>query len=235
MAWIAAVVGAGISAYGSKSAADSAEAGAARYQGQLNADRGAGIAYIDEFLAQLEHDYAKTEQLYRERLRLTQGSAVAEQALIAEQGDAARRQILEREESRMGEMRGSMARRGLSSSTVQDSYARGIGADTDRQLLGLSDQLANQRAESLRSNTLMQGQALSDLGGVFQSKTAARGQYNSQLLQLLSGTQVTYDPSLYGLEANAWGQLGGAIAGANWGGSGGGDKKETKPGGFSGG
>lgn len=208
---MAAIVGALIAAGGSLYASNQAKKGAEGYQAQLRQDRGTGIAYIDEFLAQLDHEFAKVEQLYREQLNITQGAAVAEQALISQQGEAARRQILERETQRQGEMRAGMARRGLGSSTVQDTYARGIASDTDRQLLGLSEGLTQQRAESLRYNTAAQGSALTGLANVFQAKAGARQGYHSNLLQMLGGTQVTFDASPYAAQANAFGQIGGAL------------------------
>jgi hypothetical protein len=67
-----------------------------------------------------------------------------------------------------------------------------------------------------------------------QSRIGARSQANSQLLQLLSGTQVTFDPNIYANQAAAWGQVGGMVAGYDWGGGNKdkNDEKTTGAGGF---
>jgi len=215
MSW-GQLIGGVVSGIGTYMAAEEAVEGAERAQDQQQANIQQGFGWIDEQLAQLYSQYAQAESLYRDRVALAQGAGVAEQLLLSEQGDAATRALLDREQTQIGTMNSQLQSRGLGSTTVGSALARGIRSDTNRDLTQLSENVARQRAGALRYHTASEGNAMSDLASLFTARSAASQQTMAMRQQLLGDSPVTFHPEAYQMQANAWGQLGGAIAAADW-------------------
>jgi hypothetical protein len=207
-----AIIGAVIGLGGSYLASENAEDAKDDANRATDADRERGFAWIDEFLGQMNAEFFRAEQVYRDRLKLTASAAQAEQLLIADQGNAALQAIERREAQQIGDVRSSMQSRGLGASTVGASLERGVRSDTDRSLTALSEQLTAQRANALRYGTASTAGAMGDLAQIGLSRQSAMAQALSSRLNLIQGTQIGFDASSYQMQANAWGNLGGAIA-----------------------
>lgn len=122
---------------------------------------------------------------------------------------AAARGIMDQDSQALGALGGSLASRGLTSSTLADQARTGIRRGTARSLTDLQGSSAMARAQLARGAGASKMAALGQLGGFEERRAGTLFDYGRQLSQLETGVQHVADPGI----ASSYGQLGGLLAG----------------------
>ena len=149
-------------------------------------------------LLQRQNQASYANALYQQKQGLNainKGYGAALQTL-GTQGNAAKRSIVDRETANTGALKAGLVSSGLSDTTTAANLQRGIYSDTNRDLAGVDEAIAQIKANLQAQQAGAQAGQYGAMAGLFQGQAASNAGLGQSLINTIGNVQYS-DP-------NAW-------------------------------